>query len=78
MSVLKKTFTLTKQVISPKNYMPVESTQNLTEMPDTLVLDDNGWVRVNYRDSKVQSRINKVLSDFREVPVQNKHSSKER
>ena len=66
MKVLQISANLIRPVFNPKNYMPLDDVQSRTEMPDTLILDDSGRVKVDYGNEEVRRRIHKVLSDLKE------------
>lgn len=56
---------LIRQVFNPENYMPLDDVQSRTEMPDTLILDDSGRVKVDYGNIEVRRRIGEVLCDLK-------------
>ena len=56
---------LIRQVFNPENYMPLHDVQSRTEMPDTLILDDSGRVKVDYGNIEVRRRIREVLCDLK-------------
>lgn len=70
MGILKATAGLVMMVAKPSNYYaPIDRTQNLTQMPDTLILDNRGRVKVNYSNEDVRRRISKTLSDLKEFQI---------
>ena len=69
MKVLQTSANLIRQGFNPKNYMPLDDVRIRTEMPDTLILDDSGRVKVDYGNEEVRRRIHKVLSDLKEFQL---------
>ena len=70
MGILRNTMQLVGQAVKPQNYMPLQHGRNLTEMPDTLILDNSGRVKVDYSNKQVRQRIRKVLADLKDFQLQ--------
>lgn len=76
MSILKTAVGLVRQIANPKNYAPLDDAQTRTEMPDTLILDDSGRVKVDYSNEEVQRRVRIVLSDLQKFQPTNSADSR--